>query len=209
MRWRNAALIVAAFALLCAPAADGAIVVDQLLAVVNNQTIALSDLYAYRLLWRASTTAQLLQQAIEQKVLMREATRFDIPEPETARVRQAVAELEQSYGGAASWQAARERAGVAPGDIEQLVSDQLRIETFLVQRVDSFVFVSPTEVQSAYEAQTARFTGTPVAEAERVIEQELVKKKAVEKRQEYVARLRARAAIKLLAAPPDELPTRP
>ena len=87
--------------------------------------------------------------------------------------------------------------------------DRLRVESFLTQRVDLFVFVSPADVQAAYETEADRFKGQSPEAAERIIEEELVRQKSAQRRRDYVAQLRSRATIRQLADVPDGLPARP
>jgi hypothetical protein len=101
------------------------------------------------------------------------------------------------------------RVRLTPEAVESLMADQLRVEAFLVQRVDLFVFVSPGDVRASYDDDPGRFAGRPFAEVEPVIERELLTRKIAEKRQDYLGRLRAKAAIRQFADAPAALPPRP
>ena len=203
--------MIAAF-LLLAPLAGSsrAVVVDQLLAVVNGQTIALSDLVRYRLLFAPELPPeQLLERLIDHLVVLDEASRFELAHPDPGRIRETVRQLERSFGSAAQWDTILKLARLTPSELDQLVANRLRVEAFLNQLVDLFIFVSPSDVEAAYEQEVERFNGQPLEAVEQTIEQELLRQKIAEKRQDYVARLRARATIRQLAEAPDALPPRP
>jgi hypothetical protein len=204
-----AATAMAVPSLLALP--DGrAALIEQLLAVVNGKTIALSDLRRYRLLVAPDAPPeQALQRMIDHQLLLVEAVRFDIEPPEPTRIREAVQRLEQAAGGRAAWEAALQREHLTPSEAEQVIAEYLRTDELLAQRVDQFVIVSRTEVEAAYEQETERFQGRSLEEVAAQIERELLEQKVTVKRQEYLSRLRARATITVLTDAPGTLPASP
>jgi uncharacterized RDD family membrane protein YckC len=201
---------LAALLLLAPVTSVPAVVIDQLLAVVNGKTIALSDLVRQRLLFAPTLPPdQLLEHMIDHVIVLDEASRFELAPPDPAQLRSAIGELERSFDSAEQWNAVLARLGLSPNELDQLVAERLQVESFLVQRVDLFVFVSPAEVEAVYEEEADRFTGQPPDAAERTIEQELIRRKTAERRRDYVAQLRSRATIRQLAEVPDGLPARP
>jgi hypothetical protein len=192
-------------------AVDGrAVVVDQLLAVVNGKTIAVSDLVRHRWLFAPNLPpGQLLQRLIDHIIVLEEASRFDTAPPDPVAVRGAVQELAQAFETEERWRGMLQRARLTPDDIEKLMADQLRVEAFLIQRVDLFVFVSPADVRAAYDDEAKRFADQTYDEVEPVIERELLHRKIADKRQDYIGRLRTKAAIRQLADAPADLPPRP
>jgi len=187
-----------------------AALIEQLLAVVNGKTIALSDLRRYRLLFAPNTPPdQVLQRMIDHQLLLAEAVRFDIEQPDPARVNEAVQRLERTAGGRTSWESALRQAQLTPTEAEQLITEELRVETLLAERVDQFVIVTKTEVESVYDQQAERFQGKTLGEVDAEIERELVLQKMTAKRQEYMSRLRSRATITLLTDMPGTLPAKP
>lgn len=194
-----------------APPSDSpAIVIDQLLAVVDGKTIALSDLVRYRILFAPDAPSdRLLQNMIDHLVVSAEAERFGIALPPPDQVAHAVERITQSYGSRAQWDAAMQRGHLTPATVDQLVAEQIRVETFLNERVDPFVFVAPADIDAAYRAAPERFKGQSLEEAEPMIEQALLKEKSAVKRLEYMARLRSRAVIRQIADAPVDSPARP
>jgi len=142
-------------------------------------------------------------------LLLVEAVRFDAEPPDQARVLATEQRLKQSAGGQAAWEADLQRVQLTPARAEEMIIDELRVESFLAQRVDQFVIVTRTEVEAAYDQQPERYQGKTLAEVEPAIERELVQQKMTVKRQEYMARLRSRASITLLTDKPGTLPARP
>jgi hypothetical protein len=187
-----------------------AVVIDQLLAVVNDKTIAVSDLVRHRWLFAPNLPpGQLLQRLIDHIIVLEEASRFDTAPPDPVAVRGAVQELAQAFETEERWRGMLQRARLTPDDIEKLMADQLRVEAFLIQRVDLFVFVSPADVHAAYDDEAGPFAGRPFNDVEPVIERELLHRKIADKRQDYIGRLRTKAAIRQLADAPADLPPRP
>jgi hypothetical protein len=190
--------------------ASHAELIEQMLAVVNGKTISLSDLRRYQYLFAPDAPPeQVLQQMIDHQLLLGEAVRFDAEPPDEARIHSTEQRLEQSAGGQAAWEAALQRVQLTPARAEEMIIDELRVETFLAQRVDQFVIVTRTEVEAAYDQQPERYQGKTLEEVEPAIERELVHQKMTVKRQEYMARLRSRASITLLTDKPGTLPARP
>jgi hypothetical protein len=208
--WLFAALLAAGTIPATPLSASHAALIEQLLAVVNGKTIALSDLRRYQLLFAPDVPPeQALQQMIDHQLLLAEAVRFDAEPPDQARIQETEQRLEQTAGGRAAWEAALRRVQLTPAGAEALIIEELRVETFLAQRVDQFVIVTRTEVEAAYDQQPERYQGKTLDEVEPSIERELVHQKLTAKRQEYMVRLRSRASITLLTDEPGTLPARP
>jgi hypothetical protein len=187
-----------------------AALIEQLLAIVNGKTITLSDLRRYQLLFAPDEPPErVLQQMIDHQLLLAEAVRFDTEPPQTSRIQEALHRLERTAGGKAAWEAALQRVQLTPASAEELITDELRVEALLAQRVDQFVIVTRTDVEAAYNQEPERYQGKTLAEVEASIERELVQQKMTAKRQEYLTRLRGRATITLLTDTPGTLPTRP
>lgn len=205
-----AALLALGVAAATPPANSRAALIEQLLAVVNDKTIALSDLRRYQLLFApGAPSEQVLQQMIDHQLLLAEAVRFDTEPPDHAHIQEAERRLEQAAGGRTIWEAALQRAQLTTGSVEALIAEKLRVETLLAQRVDQFVIVTRTEVEAAYDQQPERYQGKTLAEVAASIERELALQKMTAKRQEYMSRLRGRASIILLADSPGTLPAKP
>jgi len=208
--WLFASLLAAGAMTAMSPPDGHAELIEQLLAVVNGKTIALSDLRQYQLLFAPDVPPeQVLQQMIDHQLLLAEAVRFDAEPPDQARVHETEQRLEQTAGGRTAWEAALRRVQLTPADAEARIIDELRVETFLAQRVDQFVIVTRTEVEAAYDQHPERYQGKTLEEVEPSIERELVHQKMTAKRQEYMNRLRSRATITLLTDEPGTLPARP
>lgn len=208
--WLLAVLFAAGTMTAMSPPNVYAELIEQLLAVVNGKTIALSDLRRYQLLFAPDAPPeQVLEQMIDHQLLLVEAVRFDTEPPQASRVQETVNRLEQAAGGRAAWEAALRRVQLTPARAEELITDELRVETLLAQRVDQFVIVTRTEAEAVYDQQPERYKGKTLSEAEPSIERELVQQKMTAKRQEYMNRLRSRATITLLTNAPGTLPTRP
>lgn len=193
-----AVTLAAALASAAQPAA--AAVVDRVLAVVDNQLITLSDAQRYRALFAPATApADLVQELIDRVLLLGEARRFETAQPTVAERAAAEAELAQRLGGPEQLTAVRAELGISDAELDRLITEQWLVRRLIEQRIEFFVFVSPTEVDEVYAAEAAsgRFAGVAVDAAKRQIEQRLFQAKAREKQRSYLARLRTRATIQL------------
>lgn len=182
-----------------APAA-AAVVVDRILAVVDNQLITLSDLQRHRALFAPDAAAEdLVQELIDRALLLNEARRFDIERPTPAELDAATDELARRLGGRERLAAVRGGLGLAQSELERLLAELLLVRRLVEQRIEFFVFVSPTEVDDVYAAEADRepFAGMAPEAAKRQIEQRLFQAKVREKQRSYLARLRSRATIQL------------
>lgn len=208
--WLAALLTVMAIGAPSPPEGRAAII-EQLLAVVNGKTIALSDLRRYQLLFAPDVPPeQALQQMIDDQLLLAEAVRFDIEPPPAAQVRQALKQLEQKAGGPAGWEAALRREHLDADAAEQAIIEHLRARSLLSQRVDQFVIVTRTEVEAVFDDETeGRYRGKTLDEAAEDIERELTQAKTASKRQDYLGRLRAHATITVVTDTPGAIPAEP
>lgn len=171
---------------------------DRILAVVNNEIITLSDVQRYQPLFGEGQDAQaVLNVLIDQKLLMSEARKFEIPEPSDEAVDAAYQDLVQRFEDKEALTKTVERTGLSELELRQQLKARLRVGELLDQRVTFFVFVAPQEVEAYYEEHADDFRGQSAEQARSVIQDLLMRQKADLKRQEYLDRLRARATIRV------------
>jgi parvulin-like peptidyl-prolyl isomerase len=191
---------LAALAVGAVLASAGAAVVDRILAVVDNQLITLSDVQRHRALFAPETGPEdVVQELIDRTLLLHDARRFEIEKPTPAELAAARAELAKRIGGDERLAAVRAELGLSESDLDRLVAEQLLVRRLVEQRIEFFVFVSPTEVDEVYaaEAESERFATLAPEAAKRQIEQRLFEAKVREKQRSYLARLRTRSSIQL------------
>ncbi len=179
-------------------------IVDRIVAVVDNRVVTRSDLNRYQALFAngGGTESDLLRSVIDERLLLVEAQKFEIPEPSAADVRAATEAIAQQLGGRDRLDAALNRVGMVPPDLTRAVQAHLRIQRLLQQRVEFFLFVAPSEVETYVDGHPGAFAGLAPAEAYDRAQQLLAKQKTEERRAAYLERLRTRADIRVNPTPP-------
>ncbi len=187
------------FAILPAkPAAS--VVTDRIMAVVNNEVISLSDVRIYREIFeegRRLDDAAALEKIIDDKLLLVEARKLEIPAPEPKETARAALDLKRQFGRPEVFEAVKQRLLLTDAEIEQQVAQRLQIEKLIEQRILFFVFVTPEEVESVYLATPDSFKDLTPEEARKAIHERRVAEKTESKLRDYIARLRARATIRI------------
>ena len=113
---------------------------DRILAVVEGQVILLSDvrLFLDTGLVEGSAAADPVPRAlgrlIERRLILEEAARYVLEDPDPGEVDAGVRRIERQVGGPHALDAVLAAAGHSPRDLEQIVQDDLRIERYLTRR---------------------------------------------------------------------------
>ncbi len=156
---------------------------DRVVAVVNDQVINLSDLRRYIALEAPNTPEEgAIHDLIERRLLLAEAKRFEVEPPSEAEVNAA---LEHRGGNGDA------------GEFRRAIQDRLWIDRFIDQRIRFFILVPPGEVERYYQAHAADFGNRPLDEVREEIQRLLTKQRFQERYDAYIARLRARAKIRI------------
>ena len=120
------------------PAAER--LLDRVLAVVGGQVILLSDvrLFLETGLVEPSEAADpippALDRLIERRLILDEAARYVVEDPDSGEVDARLTRIERHVGGSGALDAVLEATGHARRDFEQVVRDDLRIERYLARR---------------------------------------------------------------------------
>ena len=172
--------------------------VDRILAVVNNEIITLSDVQKNQTLFGEGQDAQvMINELIDQKLLMSEARKFEIPEPSDDSVDAAYQDLVRRFEDKEALTKTVEQMGLSELELRLQLKARLRVGELLDQRVTFFVFVAPQEVEAYYEEHADDFSGQSAEQAKSAILDLLTRQKAELKRKEYLDRLRSRATIRI------------
>jgi hypothetical protein len=113
---------------------------DRTLAIVAGRTITLSDARtALRLglVGGAEVDRPLVQHLVDRELMLREAERYDPPEPAAERIETRLSELRARAGGEQGLQQVLLAGGFAAGRLRAWIRDDLRVETYLQQRFAS------------------------------------------------------------------------
>ncbi len=209
-RTLHAAALALAVALVVGPAS--AVLLDRIVAMVNDDVISWSDLIRYRdFSLRAGplrdaggseeARKELLNALINDRLLLAEAKRFETENPTPSKVDHGVEEVMRLCGGEATFESRLKALGMSPADVRAQASDDLLVNTFIDQRINFFVFVRPEDIAAYYEDHAGSFPGKTPEETTSQIE-EILKRQIAEKRlTDYLDTLRAKAVIRINPEP--------
>ncbi|HET6464584.1 MAG TPA: hypothetical protein VFH55_03120 [Nitrospiria bacterium] len=187
------------FVLAC-PSPAPAIIADRIMAIVNNEVIALSDVQKYREVFvekRDADDTTALNDLIDQKLLLAEAKKLEIPPPSAEEVDRAYKKLQLRFGRPETFELLKARLSLTDAEIEQQLSKQLTVDKLIEQRIQFFVFVTPEEIDHYLQDHSEAYKGENLEESRKAIQDLLIGEKGDLKLKDYLNRLRARANIRI------------
>ncbi|MBI3327169.1 MAG: hypothetical protein HYZ81_10775 [Nitrospinae bacterium] len=135
-----------------------AVLLDKIMAVVNDEVLTLTDFEAHLALVKVFRPAsagvdreQAFPRFIEQTLLRQEALRTRIVEVGEAAVAQELSALEQRPGGPEQLALVLEARGLSLARVRAWLGHQLIVHAFIDRRVRLFVRVSDSEVTQYYQ----------------------------------------------------------
>ncbi|HUK56006.1 MAG TPA: hypothetical protein VLY20_05045 [Nitrospiria bacterium] len=192
--------------ILSSPSPVPAVVADRILAVVNNEVIALSDVQEYREVFvekRGADDSTVLNDLIDQKLLLAEAKKLEIPPPSDDDVAAAYKKLRLRFGRAETFDLLKDRLSLTDAEIEQQLKQQLIVHKLIEQRIQFFVFVTPEETDHYLQDHSEEFKSEKPEDARKAVQDSLIAEKTNSKLKEYLGRLRAKATIRINRPPPE------
>lgn len=180
-------------------------VVERVIATVNNDVISLSDLKRHMVLYLITNKGidfdkaknNALQDLIDERLILAEASRFGIDEPSDDEIQKEAKKLERDLGGHIVVKEKLSWYGLEFEDLYALLSSRLIIKRFIDQRINLFILISPEEVESYMEKNKEKFKGISKEDARMKITRILTDERSKEKIRELNARLRAKADIRI------------
>jgi len=204
MRSRFAA-VVALFAL--ATSTPSAEIVDRVLAVVGPRVITLSDARAavtFGLLEPppgADAVAEGVAYLVNRQLMLSEVDRYGVPPPDPAVVANRVTRVKERFPGPGELARALEATAMTENRLRDLMTDTLRIESYLDQRFNAQAQPTPDEVQRYYRDHPSEFTRNGRLEPFEAIREEAQVRVVLERRNALIAdwldRLRRRTVVTL------------
>jgi hypothetical protein len=138
--FRRKIFVLLLFVLVAARPVVQAQVIDRIMAVVNGQTIMLSDVNAaieFGLIAPPSGTADplafVLERLIERSLILAEVERFQPPEPDPIEITIRLDEIQKRLGQAA-FDKTLKVTGSTREDLQRFIRNDLRMATYLNQR---------------------------------------------------------------------------
>jgi hypothetical protein len=187
------------------PSMVDAVLVDRIVAAVNNDVITLGDLrqaMAFNTALGAAAggpilEGETLEGLINRKLLVQEAVRLrfdDVSEQEVS------AELEKVRRQLGSDDAFREflaRIALTEEQLGNLLGERLLVERFVAKKITLFTRVSHDEAQRYFADHPEEFAGKVFPEVEKEISQRIAEQMAGQQLDLYIDDLRSRAEIRL------------
>ena len=186
--------------ILADPPTVAAIMTDRILAVVNNEVIALSDVQKYREVFlekRGAAEADALNALIDQALLSAEARKLEILPPSDDEVARAYKKLRLRFGRPETFELLKSRLSLTDDEIERQLKHQLMIHKLVEQRINFFVFVAPEEIEAYDQEHPGEFKNQTPESIRKAIQEILTAKKSESKLTDYLGRLRAKADIRI------------
>jgi hypothetical protein len=173
-------------------------VVDRILAVVNDEIIALSDVKTYQTFFgEGRDTQATLDDLIDQKLLFKEAQKFRLDVPSEEAVEDEYHKLEARLGGRDVLAETLKPFALTEQDLLDQIQARMIVTQLIDQRVNFFIFVPPNEVEDYYKKHADEFSGRPLDQVRSEIQDLIIERKGKRKRKDYIDRLRARATIQM------------
>ena len=113
---------------------------DRILAFVDGEVIMRSDVRAFIELdlvnspVGSDTEPEVLTYLIERRLMLNEANRFGVAQPDAALVDRRYEAIQRRFGSTAELERVLARNGFSPGDLRQLAVDEIRREAYVADR---------------------------------------------------------------------------
>lgn len=192
--------------------ASRTLVIDQLVALVNNQAITLSDILWHLALDPAAPPgppdpalhARVLQQLIDLKLLDQEAEKLPAGEAKEEAVDKYLGGLVKQFPSEDVFRARIASVGLTPEVLRERVKHRVEILHFIGFRFRAFVLVAPREVEQYYQSiliPSWRATHKPVQPIEEVrhlIERDIADSKVANEMTAWFEEARRRSEIVII-----------
>lgn len=180
--------------------AQAPVVVDQIVAVVNDRIILLSDLHRDRIFFEyeaAGSIQEQIEKRVEHQLLLDEAKRFILIPPSEDEVDDAVKKIRQRFKGKDGFQDRLREAGMTLLELREEVEDRVWIKTLLRDRIGFFIFVTKEEEDQYYIEHQDDFKEKDPEERSERIRAILEAEKEKVKTREYISHLKSQAKIQV------------
>jgi len=189
--------------------------VERIAAVVNGEIVFLSDLQRHRFFFEplekegeASNDLQkALDAVIHHRLLLKEARRFVLQGPTEEEIDQRLKSIRRRFKTELALVQALNQAGFSLEEFKEEIREYLWVERLIQERIQSFIFITPRQVEQYYQGHPQEFKDKKLVEVEPKIRKFLIEERETLKTREYLARLREHADIQInLTAPAEATP---
>ncbi len=187
-------------------------IIDRVLAVVGTRVVTLSDVRAAETFGLSpgttpsGTPVDVLAYLIDRELMLGEVDRYAAPDPEPQILDRRIAQVHARFPSRTLYEQALARTAMTEARLRAVVSENLRLETYVDQRFGSAAQPTPEEVLQYYREHPAEFTRAgrlaPLEEVQAAAQQKL----AADRRRALVAdwldRLRRRGEVRVVGQSP-------
>jgi hypothetical protein len=197
----------AAIVLLILPSPLFAMLVDHIVAAVNNEVITASELSQAVALNeqlgspggqdREAIRSETLNGLITRRLLVQEARRLRFVEVSDQEISVEVDKIKKRFPSDASFADFLKAQDMTQQELGRMLGERLLVERFVEKKVGLFVRVNRGEAQSYFDDHPAQFQGKRFQDVQKAITAFLLDRKIGQQLDQYVAELRARADIRI------------
>ena len=176
--------------------------VEQVVAVVNDQILFLSDLRRDALFFSEAIDLPLRKQIdrrIQHQLLLNEARQFVLDLPSAKEIEDGVKAVRRRFRNEREFQDRLTETGMTFVELKDAVTDRLLVSTFLEERIGFFIFVTDEEVEGYYQGHQNDFTGMSPKDRSERIQVILKTEKKKTRTEEYISQLISRSKIQINA----------
>jgi peptidyl-prolyl cis-trans isomerase SurA len=188
-------------------ATSHAVLVDRVVAAVNNDVITLSEL-RQTVAFNAAVggkgngsrlETETLQGIINRRLLLQEAYRLKVAEVSEQDIAAEVVRFRDRLGTEAAFREFLARTSMTEEQLEKLLGERLLVERFVEKKIGLFARVSRDDVQAYFRDHPDEFREKRFAEVQKEITARLSEQKINQQLDQYVDELRSRAFIRINA----------
>ncbi|MHB8483625.1 MAG: peptidylprolyl isomerase [Nitrospiria bacterium] len=179
------------------------VVIDQILATVDDHLITQSDLHFQTLfslefpLLEEKDKDPHLEFAIDQVLFLEDAGKFGIEKPSDEEIKAKLSEIQKGIGTEEQFKELLTKEGLTMDDVKELITRYFLSKQFIDQRINFFVFVSDNEIESYYKDHLADWNGAPMGDVRSQINTILSEQKRKIKLEDFLVKRRAKAKIRV------------
>ena len=207
MRSRPGALVLAIGLAASTAAAQQPELIERTLAIVGGQVITLSDARAAVTLGLVDVGASVdpeqtaTSRLVDRELILREVRRYSPPAPSEATIDARLRDVQARLADPAALAHALEVTGLTEARLRAWVRDDLRAQAYLDQRFAAASTPTDAEISRAYAQQKDAFdrNGTAFEQAAPLLREQLVASRRADLIADWVADLRRRTDVILLA----------
>ena len=138
-----------------------------------------------------------LQFAIHQVLFLEDAGKFGIEKPDDQEVNAKLGEIQTTVGSDKKLEQLLSREGLTQDDVKEMIVRYILGKQFIDQRINFFIFISDNDIEAYYKDHLAEWKGEPLKSVQGRINKTLFEQKRKLKLEEFLAKRRAKAVIRI------------